>query len=182
MDFCVSSLFPHLCSSSLPFHFFRVLCLKSPFPMLQGKLNSSLEESWIISSFWFLSSWGWSSCLCELRIGWDLSWIFVWLVGFPLMGKAVWSGTPACWWLSLFFFVCCFDEASCPGCYFWLGDARSCIQVVSFLWVCTVWYSLGVVLLQSRAWSQCSHSKGSGFDLWSGMKIPQVVCYGIKGG
>ena len=130
------------------FIFLRVLCLKSPFPMLQGKLNSSLEESWIISSFWFLSSWGWSSCLCELRIGWDLSWIFVWLVGFPLMGKAVWSGTPACWWLSLFFFVCCFDEASCPGCYFWLGDARSCIQVVSFLWVLTVWYSLGLVLVQ----------------------------------
>ena len=29
-------------------------------------------------------------------------------------------------------------------------------------------------------WSQCSHSKGSGLDLWSGMKIPLVVCYGIK--
>ena len=31
------------------------------------------------------------------------------------------------------------------------------------------------------SWSQCSHSKGSGLDLWSGTKIPQVVCYGIKG-
>jgi len=30
------------------------------------------------------------------------------------------------------------------------------------------------------SWSQCSHSKGSGLDLWSGRKIPQVVCYGIK--
>ena len=30
------------------------------------------------------------------------------------------------------------------------------------------------------SWSQCFHSKGSGFDLWSGTKIPQVVCYGIK--
>ena len=29
-------------------------------------------------------------------------------------------------------------------------------------------------------WSQYSHSKGSGLDLCSGMKIPQVVCYGIK--
>ena len=28
--------------------------------------------------------------------------------------------------------------------------------------------------------SQRSHSKASGLDLWSGMKFPQVVCYGIK--
>ena len=42
------------------------------------------------------------------------------------------------------------------------------------LWVLTIWYFLGLVL-----WSQCSHSKGSELDLWSGMKIPQVVCYGI---
>ena len=28
--------------------------------------------------------------------------------------------------------------------------------------------------------SQCSHSKGSGLDFWSEMKIPQVVHYGIK--
>ena len=32
------------------------------------------------------------------------------------------------------------------------------------------------------SWSQCSHFKGSGLDLRSGMKIPQVVCYGIKWG
>ena len=30
------------------------------------------------------------------------------------------------------------------------------------------------------SWSQFSHSKSSGLDLWSGTKIPQVVCYGIK--
>ena len=30
------------------------------------------------------------------------------------------------------------------------------------------------------SWSQCSHSEGSGLDLWSRMKIPEVVCYGIK--
>ena len=30
------------------------------------------------------------------------------------------------------------------------------------------------------SWSQCFYSKGSGHDLWSGMKISQVVCYGIK--
>ena len=32
-----------------------------------------------------------------------------------------------------FCFVCCLDEASCTGFYWWLGDARSCIQVVSFM-------------------------------------------------
>ena len=31
-----------------------------------------------------------------------------------------------------------------------------------------------------QCWSQYSHSKGSGFDLWSGAKISQVVCYGIQ--
>ena len=30
------------------------------------------------------------------------------------------------------------------------------------------------------SWSQCSHFKGSGLDLWSGMKIPLVVCYVIQ--
>ena len=30
------------------------------------------------------------------------------------------------------------------------------------------------------SWDQCSQSKGSGFDLWLGTQIPQVVCYGIK--
>ena len=34
-------------------------------------------------------------------------------------------------------------------------------------------------LVSLGSWSQCFLSKGSGFDLWSGMKIPQVVCYGI---
>ena len=128
------------------FFFFKVLCLKSPFPRLQGKLNSFFEEGWIHSSFWFLPSWGWSSGLCELCIGWDLCWIFVCLFGFPLKGKAECSGTPVCWWLGLFLLCLLLDEASCPGCYCWLGDARSCIQVVSFLWILTVWYSLGLVL------------------------------------
>ena len=67
------------------------------------------------------------------------------------MGEAEWGGHPLCWWLGLYFcFVCCLDEASCTGCYWWLGDARSCIQVVSFVWVLTVWYSLGWVLWWSR--------------------------------
>ena len=46
LDFCVSCLFLHLCSIYLPFHyfFFNFLCLRSPFPRFQGKLNSLLEE------------------------------------------------------------------------------------------------------------------------------------------
>ena len=32
----------------------------------------------------------------------------------------------------------------------WLGDSGSCIQVVSFLWVLTIWYSLLLVLWLSR--------------------------------
>ena len=28
--------------------------------------------------------------------------------------------------------------------------------------------------------SQCSDSRGLGLDLWSGKKISQVFCYGIK--
>jgi len=60
----------------------------------------------------------------------------------PLMGKAEWGGNPVCWWLGLYFcFVCCLDEVSCTGCYWWLGGAGSCIQVVSFVWALTVWYS-----------------------------------------
>ena len=54
------------------------------------------------------------------------------------MGKAEWSDNPVCWWLGLYSsFVCCLDEASCTGCYWWLGDAGSCIQVVSFMWART---------------------------------------------
>ena len=49
-----------------------------------------------------------------------------------------------------FFFVCCLDETSWTGCYWWLGDAGSCIQVVLFKWILTIWYSLGLVLWYSR--------------------------------
>ena len=67
------------------------------------------------------------------------------------MGKAEWGGNPVCWWLGLFFcFVCCLDEASCTGYFWWLGNAGSCIQVVSFVWVLTIWYSLALVLWLSR--------------------------------
>ena len=54
------------------------------------------------------------------------------------MGKAEWGGNPVCWWLSLYFcFVCCLDEASCIGCYWWLEfkglvDASLVLLAVSF--------------------------------------------------
>ena len=41
------------------------------------------------------------------------------------------------------FFFCCLDEPSCTGCYWWLGDVGSCIQVASFVWVLTAWCLLG---------------------------------------
>ena len=57
------------------------------------------------------------------------------------MGKAEWVGNPVCWWFGLYFcFVCCLDEAFCTGCYWWLGDAGSCTQVVLFVWVLTTWW------------------------------------------
>ena len=56
---------------------------------------------------------------------------------------AEWGGNPICWWLGLYFcYVCSLDEVSCTGCYWWLGDSRSCIQVVSLVRVLTIWYSL----------------------------------------
>ena len=68
------------------------------------------------------------------------------------MGKVEWGGNPVCWWFDLYFcFVSCLDEVSCTGCYWWWGDAGSCVQAVSFVWVLTVWYSLGLVLLISSA-------------------------------
>ena len=55
---------------------------------------------------------------------------------FPLMSLAEWGSNPVFWWLGLYFcLVCCLDEASCTGCYWWLGDIGSCIQVASFVWV-----------------------------------------------
>ena len=101
------------------------------------------------------------------------------LLVFPRTGKAEWDGTPVCWWFGLYLcFVCCLDEASCPGCYWWLGDARSCIQVVFFVWVLTLWYSLALVLWQSsvlesvlplqslRVWSLVRNEDSTSGLLW----------------
>ena len=50
----------------------------------------------------------------------------------------------------IFCFVCCLDEASCTGCYWWFGDAWSCILVVTFVCVLTIWYPVGLV--RRRQW------------------------------
>ena len=132
---------------------------------------------------------GWSSGLFKLRIGWDLCWVFVvvCLFVFPLMGKDEWGGNPVCWYLGLYFcFVCCLDEASCTGCYWWLGDAGPCIQVVSFVWVLTIWYSLGLVLWESRvlesvlplqrlrAWSLVRNEDSTSGLLWHWVRLKQL--------
>ena len=65
---------------------------------------------------------------------------FLWWARLSKVGNPVW------WRLGLcFLFVCCLDEVSYSGCYRWLGDDGSCIQVVSSVWVLTIWYSLGLV-------------------------------------
>ena len=72
---------------------------------------------------------------------------FVSLFVFPLIGKGEWDGNPVCWWLGFIFVLFVFlDKVFCTGCYCWLGDAGSCIEVVTFVWVLTIWESLGSVL------------------------------------
>ena len=145
--------------------------MRSPFPRLQG---------WILSSFQFLPSQGWSSGLCKLPMGWDLCWVFclfVFLFVFPLMGKAVWGGNPVCWWLGFYFcFVCCLEgtQGTTGGSVM----CWSCVQVVSFVWVLTIWYSLGLVLwwstvlesvppiLRLRVWSLVRNKDSTSVLLW----------------
>ena len=68
MDFSVSSLFLHLCSISLHFHyhFFRFIVFQVSF---------SLKVEFFIP-FGFCPSKR-TSGFCKLRIGWDLCWVFV---------------------------------------------------------------------------------------------------------
>ena len=62
--------------------------------------------------------------------------------------QAEWGGNPVCWWLGLYFcLVCCLNEGSCTGCYWWLGDAGSCIPVVSSVWVITIWYRVSSLIV-----------------------------------
>ena len=149
----------------------------------------SFSQSSRLNSFFLLVSplSVWSSGLCKLLIVWDFCWVFVCLSVFPLMGQAEWGGNSVCWWLDLYFrFVCCLDEAPCTGYYWWLDDARYCIQVFSFVWVLTIWSSLGIVLWSSRvlesvlplqrlrAWSLFRNEDSTSGLLWHLVRLKQT--------
>ena len=95
---------------------------------LQSMGSQRVGHDWVTSLSLSLVQWFvWAS------YGVSLCWFFVCLFVFPLMDKDEWGSNLVCWWPGLYFsFVCCLDEVSCTGCYWWLGDAGSCIQVVSF--------------------------------------------------
>ena len=144
LGFCVSSLPLHLCSVSLLF---------SPLSYcVLGFLLPSFKESWILSLKKIELFLPFDFCLPKVGLVVCVSFIWVrfvlsfYLFVFPLMGKPGWGGTPVCWWLGLYFcFVCCLDDVSCTRSYWCLGDARSYIQVASFVWYFTIWHSLGLV-------------------------------------
>ena len=147
-------------------HYYSAFLKKKKKKLIVFKV--SFSQSSRLNSFFLLVSFQvWSSGLCKLHIGRDLCWIFVvvCLFIFPLMGKAEWGGNPVFSWLGVYFcFVCCLYGMSCTGCYLWLlGDAGSCLQVISFVWFLITWYSLRLVL---DSWSQCSDSTSSGLDLF----------------
>ena len=117
--------------------FLNLLCLRSPFPRLQ---------CWILSSFRFLpSKVGPVVCISVLEGESCAEFLsvclfFLWWAGLSEM-VVLSDGLGLC-----FCFVCCLDELSCTGCYWWLGDVGSCITVVSCMWVFTIWYLLELVL------------------------------------
>ena len=128
LDFCVSSLFLHLCSIALPFH----IVFEVSFSQASGLNSCFLLVSALLR-------------LVQGEICAELFCLFVCMFVFPLMGKAEWGDNPVCWWLGLYScFVCCLDEASWTGCYWWLGDAGPCFHAF-FVWVLTIWYSLELV-------------------------------------
>ena len=150
-----------------------------------GLLFLSFTESWILSLKKVVFFLAFCFCppkvgpvVCEFCIEWDICWVFVCVLYL--------------WWARLsevvlrllmivfFFFFFHLVGASCMGCYWWLGDTGSYIQVVSFVWVLTIWCSLGLVLWYSRVLESLLPFQRL-FDLWSRMNIPQVICYGIKG-
>jgi len=53
-------------------------------------------------------------------------------------------------------------------------------QRVGHDWATELNWTEGWCSSSVESWSQCSHCKGSGLDLHSGTKIPQVACYGVK--
>ena len=81
------------------------------------------------------------------------------------------------WFVFLF---CLLFRASCTGCYWSLGDAASCIQVVSSVWVLTTWHSLGLGLWSSRVLESVLPLQT--LRSWSLVRNKDSTrgCYGIK--
>ena len=136
-----------ICAVFLSFHFLKkFIVFEISFFQASRKVEffpwRSLNSFFLLISalLRFVQWFSWASYRVRFVLSFHL---FV----FFLMSKAEWGGNPACWWLGLYFcFVCCLNELSCTGCYWWLKDARSCIQVAFFVWVLTIWYSVGLVL------------------------------------
>ena len=82
---------------------------------------------------WFLPSWGWSSVMYKLHIGWDLCWVLVCLFVFLLMCKAEWGVNPVCWWLGLCFCFACYLDDILHRVLLVVGWCGFYIQVVSFV-------------------------------------------------
>ena len=83
--------------------FFKVIVFEFSFSQTSRKFEFFLEEGWILSSFWFLPSWGWSSGLCQLHIRWDLCW-FCLLVCFSSDGRG-WVRWQSCLLMTGFVFL-----------------------------------------------------------------------------
>ena len=121
--------------------FFNLLGLRSPFPRLQG---------WILSFGFSPPMYGPVVCVsfiygeiyAEIFV-FDFVFVCLFFIWWARLSEVVMLSSDD--WVCIFVF-CCLDEASCTGSYWWLGDAGSCIQVVSFVWVLTIWFSLGLVL------------------------------------
>ena len=104
------------------------MCLRSPFPSLQG---------WILSSFWFLPSSGWCSGLCKLCIGWNLCWVFL-FVWFSSEGQG-WVRWESCLLMIWFVFLFCL--------LFRWGVLHRVLLIVGW---CQVLYSSGVLCVSSH--------------------------------
>ena len=94
---------------------------------------------------------------------------------FSLMGRAEWGSNPVCWWLGLYFCpVFCLNEVPCTGCYWQLGDAESCIQVVAFVGVLTIhrWFimSLNGIKTNTQKWETKDKPQTNG-----NYKIRQII-------
>ena len=109
---CVSSLFLHLCSISLSFHYLFSYCV-------WGLLFPGFKESWILSlkKVEFFLPFGFCSSKVSpvVCVSFLLSEICVefCLFVFPLMGKAEWDGNIVCWWL--FVVVVVVVSMRCPA-------------------------------------------------------------------